>query len=96
MKNIILSTLVLMLLFSAVGCTSQHYVSAQSGVGMYTRPVRPYPNYIWVGGDYYWRGGRYMYRPGYWGPPRTGYYYRPGGWINSPRGNYWRKGMWVK
>ena len=96
MKNLILSALVLMLLFSAVGCTSGHYVSAQVGTGYYSRPPRPYANYIWVGGDYYWRGGRYMYHPGYWAPPRVGYSYHPGGWMHTPRGNYWRRGGWVR
>ena len=94
MKNIVLSVLVLMLLFSATSCTTGHYVSAQVGVGAYSRPARPYPNYIWVGGNYYWRGGRYVYAPGYWAPPRVGYYYHPGGWVGSPRGYYWRRGGW--
>ena len=96
MKNLILSALVLMLLFSAVSCSPGPYVSAQVGMGYYPRPPRPYANYIWVGGDYYRRGGRYVYHPGYWAPPRVGYNYHPGGWINSPHGNYWRRGGWVR
>ena len=94
MKNIVLPALVLMLLFSAVGCSSGHYVSAQPEGVVVTRPAPPYPNYIWMGGNYYWRGGRYMYRPGYWVAPRAHRVYRPGRWIKTPRGYYWHRGGW--
>lgn len=96
MKNIVFAVLVLLLLFSAAGCSSGHYVSAQVGVGAYPRPVRPYANSVWVGDNYYWRGGRYMYRPGYWAQPRVGFSYLPGGWVNTPRGYYWRRGGWAR
>lgn len=96
MKNIVMATLVAVLLFSATGCMTDHYVSAQVGTGYYPRPPRPYPNYVWIGGNYYWQGGRYMYHPGYWGAPRVGYSYHPGGWVNTPRGNYWHRGGWMR
>ncbi|TKK67806.1 hypothetical protein FC093_13745 [Ilyomonas limi] len=94
MKNIILYTLVLILFFSATGCTSGHYVATRPAPGMYSRPPRPYPNYIWVDGNYYWRGGRYVHRPGYWAAPRPHRVWAPGVWIRTPRGYYWRRGHW--
>lgn len=92
MKNIGLPVLVL--LFSAVGCSSGHYVSTQPETVVVTRPAPPYPNYIWVDGNYYWRGGRYVYRPGYWVAPRVGRVYSPGVWVKTPRGYYWHRGRW--
>lgn len=96
MKRLVVIATVMVTLFAGAGCSSGHYVTVEPAPVRYSRPPRPYPNYIWIGDGYYWRGGRYMYRPGNWVRPRPGFHYRPGGWVNTPRGYYWRRGGWVR
>ncbi len=94
MKNLVLPVVSLVLLFSAGGCSSGHYVSTRPPAVVMMRPAPPRANYTWIDGGYYWRGGRYMYRPGYWARPRCVSAYSPGGWVATPRGYYWRRGGW--
>lgn len=96
MKNFMTAAFAGMLLLSAAGCSRAHYVSAQPGTVVVTRPVAPGPNYVWVDGDYMWSGDRYVYRPGHWIVPGAGYTYCAGSWQNSPRGYYWCRSAWVR
>ena len=94
MKRFISPLLAIILLLSAAGCSSGHYVSAQPETVVVARPAQPGPNYVWIDGDYYWRGGRYVQRPGYWVAPRAGRVWHSGGWVNNAHGYYWRRGRW--
>ena len=61
-----------------------------------TRPVRPGPNHIWIGGYHRWDGHAYVWVPGQWElPPRPHAHWvarrwvrRHGGWVMV--GGYWR------
>ena len=54
-----------------------------------TRPVRPGPNYVWIGGFHRWDGHAYVWEPGRWEvPPRAHarwvahrWVHRGGGWV---------------
>ena len=94
MKRIVLSAVVLMFLFSATGCSSEHYVAEQPEAVVVTRPAPPASHYVWVDGEYYWRGDSYAYRPGYWVAPKPGRVWVAGTWVRTPKGYYWREGHW--
>ena len=54
-----------------------------------TRPARPGPNYVWIGGFHRWDGNAYVWAPGRWEvPPRPRarwvahrWVRRHGGWV---------------
>jgi hypothetical protein len=75
---------------------SADYVYVQVGppAAIYeTRPPRPHPGYVWVGGYYRWTGGRYVWTHGYWANHAGAWC--PGHWRNTPhRGYYWVPGHW--
>jgi hypothetical protein len=59
------------------------------------RPVRPYPNAVWVAGHWKWAGNRWAWEGGHWArPPRQGATWVPGHWVSTPKGHKWVKGHW--
>lgn len=59
-----------LLLVTFIGCEPQRVsISARYNSGYYSRPPRPYPNYIWIEGNWYYDNGVRIYHQGYWAPP---------------------------
>ena len=81
------------LLISACG-GSGYYVSAQLDEPAYERPVSPYADGVWIGGDWNWSGGRYVYQQGHWEHGRAGHTYVAGNWEQGSRGYRWHRGHW--
>ncbi|WP_295649212.1 hypothetical protein [uncultured Mucilaginibacter sp.] len=61
---------------------------------VYERPVAPYGDAIWIGGEWEWRGGNYVYIRGHYEHRREGHEWIPGHWNNTPRGYSWERGHW--
>jgi hypothetical protein len=59
-------------------------------------PVRPGPQYVWVGGFQPWDGARYVYEPGRWVlPPQRRYHrWEQGHWRETRHGWVWVEGHW--
>jgi len=81
------------LLFSACG-GGGYYVSARMDEPVYERPVAPYGDAVWIGGEWNWNGGRYVYSQGHWEHARAGRTYVAGTWEQGNRGYRWRRGHW--
>lgn len=60
---------------------------------VYTRPVAPYPNAIWIPGEWEWRGDHYVKVPGHWVRP-TNRVWVEGHWREAPGGYVWVRGHW--
>jgi hypothetical protein len=75
-------------------CGSSYYVAERPVEPVYTRPVAPYGNAVWVSGEWQWRNGRYVYTNGYWARPRNNRVWISGSWESAPNGYYWRRGHW--
>ncbi|HTV04799.1 MAG TPA: hypothetical protein VME86_05480 [Acidobacteriaceae bacterium] len=59
------------------------------------RPLRPGPQYVWLGGYHRWNGRVYVWVPGRWVvPPRPAAVWIPGHWAHSPHGYMWISGHW--
>ncbi|HSU26810.1 MAG TPA: hypothetical protein VLJ68_00390, partial [Chitinophagaceae bacterium] len=84
----------MVILFSVSCGPSSVTVGARLDAPYYERPVRPYPNYVWVEGDWIYRNGRYEYQRGYWQQPRRSRHFVAGAWIQRSNGWYWRRGRW--
>jgi hypothetical protein len=76
------------------GCTADGYVEAQPGDVVYTRPVAPGADYVWIDGDWVWGGGRYTWHEGRWDHGRTGRTWVGGSWDHGARGYRWNRGHW--
>jgi hypothetical protein len=94
MKKLGIICFALTLAFAEMGCEGEAYVTEQPAEVVYTRPVAPGPDYIWIEGDWYWGGGRYVWRNGYWGHPRGGRVWVRGNWMHTNRGYHWNRGHW--
>ena len=96
MKKYILYLIMVVFAFSLVSCTASYVVSDRPAEVVYTRPVAPGPNYIWIGGDWVWAGGRYQWHEGYWDNRHNGRRWQDGHWSHVQGGNRWEKGHWHK
>jgi hypothetical protein len=81
-------------LFGLSSCTVDGYVETAPGDVVYTRPVAPGPDYIWIDGDWVWGGGRYSWHEGHWDHPRAGRSWERGHWEHGDRGYHWNRGHW--
>jgi hypothetical protein len=75
-------------------CTVDGYVETQPGDVVYTRPVSPGADYIWIDGDWVWGGGTYRWHEGHWDHPRSGRTWVAGSWNHGTRGYHWNRGHW--
>jgi hypothetical protein len=64
---------------------------------VYTQPMVPGPNYIWMPGYWAWGAAGYYWVPGTWVlAPRPGLLWTPGYWGWAPAGYYaWHPGYWA-
>ena len=76
------------------GCEVDGYVTDQPADVVYTRPVSPGADYVWIDGDWVWYGGGYHWHNGYWGHPRSGRSWQAGHWDHDGRGYHWNRGHW--
>ncbi|MEO8766540.1 MAG: hypothetical protein ABI416_19725 [Ginsengibacter sp.] len=78
------------------GCgPSAVVVRTQPPPPLYSRPIAPGGNYVWVDGEWVGRRHGYVYRQGYWAPPRRRYHhYLSGHWQQKRQGWYWVPGRW--
>lgn len=76
------------------GCMVDGYVETQPGDIVYTRPVSPGADYVWIDGDWYYSGGRYSWHEGHWDHPRGGRVWVAGSWNHGARGYHWNRGHW--
>lgn len=79
---------------AATSCTVDGYVDTTPADVVYTRPVSPGPDYVWIEGDWVWTGGRYTWHNGYWGHARAGRVWVGGHWDRGARGYHWQRGHW--
>lgn len=93
MKKIFAIAAIVIASCSLYGC-GPSVVTTRYDEPVYERPIRPYPNYVWVDGDWYMRNGTYTYRQGYWAPPRAHRVWHGGSWQTRKGGYYWRRGRW--
>ncbi len=93
----LISTFVFITIFIA-GCGSSSLaVKDRPHPPLYSQPLAPGPNYIWVSGEWIPRHRRYVYRKGYWVHMRPGHviyveghwHSRRRGWVGIP--GYWRR-----
>jgi hypothetical protein len=62
-----------------------------------TRPLAPYPTYVWRPGYHRWTGAAYVWAPGAWvRPPYARGVWVSGRWAHERRGYYWRSGHWAR
>lgn len=62
---------------------------------VYTQPIVPGPNYVWMPGYWAWGQAGYYWVPGTWVlAPRPGYLWTPGYWGWAPAGYFWHPGYW--
>ena len=78
---------------AATSCTVDGYVDTAPADVVYTRPVTPGPDYVWIEGDWVTRNGRYEWREGHWARPRNRVWIS-GNWESRGGGYYWRRGYW--
>ncbi|HXB91359.1 MAG TPA: hypothetical protein VNU72_03685 [Puia sp.] len=76
-------------------CTVDGYVSDQPAAVVYSRPVAPGPDYVWIDGDWVWSGGTYVWHEGRWDHAREGRVWVHGSWEHhGTRGYRWHRGYW--
>jgi hypothetical protein len=81
------------LIFALAGCSAE-VVGTRPHDVIYTRPVSPGPDYVWIGGDWIWTGGSYQWHEGHWDHRRPGRVWHEGHWQNRSHGYRWRRGHW--
>jgi hypothetical protein len=81
--------------FILTGC-SAGYVATRPADVVYTRPVSPGPDYVWIGGEWEYGGGTYHWREGSWQHPKEGRTWKSGYWENGNKGYRWHSGSWQK
>ncbi len=80
-------------IFALAGCSAE-VVGTRPADVVYTRPIAPGPDYVWIGGDWIWLGGSYQWRAGHWERPRVGRAWHEGHWEGHGNGWRWRRGHW--
>jgi hypothetical protein len=90
------SVLLLIVLFSITGCGPSYItVGTRPVAPVYSRPVAPGANYVWIDGEWIRSGHGYVYRRGYWAAPRPRYHqYISGHWQQRRGGWFWVPGHW--
>ena len=60
------------------------------------RPVKPFPNAVWISGHWEWNRARndYVWVSGHWVKARPGRTWVAGHWKKVPGGWAWVKGYW--
>ena len=90
-------------LFAALLFTSISLMSCSGGAfvvttrpepPIYTRPIAPGADYIWIDGDWIYSGGRYVWHEGHWDRSRPNRQWQPGSWQQRGNGYAWRRGGW--
>jgi hypothetical protein len=81
------------LFFSLSGCSPQVVPMRPHDV-VYSRPVSPGPDYVWITGDWVWAGGNYRWREGHWERRRPGRSWHEGYWEKRNNGYRWHRGRW--
>ncbi|MHA4812412.1 YXWGXW repeat-containing protein [Flavitalea flava] len=82
------------LFIGSTGCSVEGgVVETRPAEVVYSRPITPGPDYIWIDGDWRWSGGRYVWHNGYWGRHR-GRTWQTGQWQSSGHGWRWQRGHW--
>jgi WXXGXW repeat (2 copies) len=79
---------------AATSCTVDGWVESQPGAVVYSRPVSPGTDFVWIDGDWVWGGGSYVWHEGHWDRPRTGHVWVGGQWQSGGRGYRWHRGHW--
>ena len=59
-----------------------------------TRPKKPNPKAVWVGGHWQWRRGKHVWVSGHWDRNPSGKAWMPGHWDKRARGWIWVPGHW--
>jgi WXXGXW repeat (2 copies) len=77
-------------------CAGSYIVRERPAEVVYSRPVAPSREYIWISGDWFWIGGRYEWREGHWDRARAGNRWREGYWQNTRGGYKWHPGHWQR
>jgi len=93
-KQLLLTIAIAGSLLGLTGCATEGYVETQPADVVYSRPIAPGPDYVWIDGDWVWTGGSYAWHQGYWRRTRPGRVWVGGTWDHSPRGYHWRRGHW--
>ena len=93
-KQILFAIAIAGSLMGLAGCSTEGYVETQPADVVYTQPVAPGPDYVWIDGDWVWTGGRYNWHPGYWRRGRPGHAWVRGNWSHTSRGYRWNRGHW--
>ena len=93
MKNLVAGIMVGLIIIAFSSCAGE-LVAARPADVIYTRPVAPGPDYIWISGDWVWTGGTYVWHEGYWDRPRTGKVWHEGRWEAHGNGWRWNRGRW--
>ena len=75
---------------SLISCSGGFIVTERPARPIYTRPVAPGPDYIWIEGDY----GRGGWGQGHWERGRAGRTWHSGDWEQHGNGYRWRRGHW--
>ena len=65
-----------------LGCGSTYVVKAPPAPIHEVRPVKPYPNAVWIEGHWHWKSSSDKYA------------WVPGRWKRTHRGHVWVKGHW--
>ena len=96
MKNYVLYFIILISAGSLASCRATYVVRERPAEVIYTRPVAPSREHIWISGDWYWAGGRYQWREGHWERRREGYRWSDGHWQEARGGWRWVPGHWQR
>ena len=95
MKKILNILTVLLFFMILSGCDEGLFVVSQEPAPpVEYRPVRPYPDYIWIQGEWIRSSNNYVWRNGYWTRPRPHEDWEPGHWEHHQNGYHWNKGHW--
>ncbi len=96
MKNYLLCFIASATIISLASCTAGYVVSERPVDVVYTRPVAPSREHIWISGDWVWAGGRYHWHEGHWERRREGYRWSEGHWQSARGGWKWIPGHWQR
>jgi hypothetical protein len=87
--------IVLCCTIAAAACTVQgRVITSRPDDIVYSRPVSPGPDYIWIDGDWVWEGGNYRWHEGRWDRRREGREWHRGQWEAKGNGWRWHRGYW--
>jgi len=94
MKNYLLYFVTVITIGSLSSCTATYVVKERPAEVVYTRPLPPSKEHIWISGDWIWESGRYVWHEGHWERRREGHYWIDGRWQETHGGWKWTRGHW--